>query len=249
MKVLVISLPDSRARRESAGRQLAHRSIDFEFLDGVDGRSGGHSLLARYDERRFVVNCGRPANPGELGCYASHFLAWEWCVAHDEPLLVLEDDFVLQNGFPEALSLCEQLLPAYGHIRLEATTRSIAVPEQRFGSFKLVKYVKAPQGALAYGIAPAAARSLLRHSSAFVAPVDVFVRNFFWHKVPLFGLWPYTVANGELSGDSVIGRRVRPAQRAPIAVLRFLKKGFRLAMNGKENLLYAAGLRQPCRSD
>ena len=176
MKVLVISLPGCRTRRESAGRQLADRSIAFEFLDGVDGRSPGHP-------------------------------------------------------------------------RLEATTRSIAVPEQQFGAFRLVKYVKAPQGALAYGIAPAAARSLLRHSSTFAAPVDVFVRNFFRHKVPLFGLYPYTVANGELSGDSVIGRRVKPAQRAPVAVLRFLKKGFRLAMNGKENLLYAAGLRQPCCSD
>jgi glycosyl transferase family 25 len=249
MKVLVISLPGCQTRRESAGGQLADRSIAFEFLDGVDGRSPGHPLLARYDESQFIVNCGRPANPGELGCYASHFLAWERCVAHDEPVLILEDDFVLQDGFPAALSLCEQLLPAYGHIRLEATTRSIAVPEQQFGAFRLVKYVKAPQGALAYGIAPAAARSLLRHSSTFAAPVDVFVRNFFRHKVPLFGLYPYTVANGELSGDSLIGRRVKPAQPAPVALRRFLKKGFRLAMNGKENLLYAAGLRRPCCSD
>lgn len=247
--MLVISLLRSIDRRESARKQLADLGIAFEFLDAVDGRIAGHPLLERYEERQFLVNCGRTANVGELGCYASHFLAWQRCVSLDEPVLVLEDDFLLEDGFPAALALCERLLPVYGYLRLEKTTRSRAVRQRDYGRFTVVKYIKAPQGAMCYGIAPPAARLLIRHSNAFAFPVDVFVRNVCLHRLPLFGLTPYTVAYSELSQDSLIGERQGTPKHPWIGLVRFLGKVFRFMMNGKENLLYAVGVRRPSSID
>ncbi len=238
MKVLVISLPASNERRASATMQLDSLSIHFEFFDAVDGRTSGNPLLARYDERNFLINYGRPANPGELGCYASHFLAWQRCVELGEAILVLEDDFLLTEGFPESLSLCEQLIGQVGYIRLEKTTRARSMKVRKLGDFTLRKYIKAPQGALCYGIAPFVAKSFIAHSREFVYPVDVFVRHFWLHRNPLFGLTPYTATQSDLAQDSIIG--VRRKGRKPIRIMihRFLLKVYRVLMFGKENLRY-----------
>jgi glycosyl transferase family 25 len=245
MKVLVISLPASTDRRRSATEQLAALGLPFEFIDGIDGRTSQDPLLQRYQEREFILNYGRPALPGELGCYASHYLAWQRCIELGEPVLVLEDDFKPLEGFLDALAVCDEHISRRGYIRLETTGNKPASKVLIQNGFTLVKYLKAPQGALCYAISPAVAGIFLAQSKAFTYPVDVFVRNFWRHRVPLYGLQPYTATAAEVSRDSFIGNRRFHHPKSLITRLhRSARKVASLLMTGAENLRYALGLRK-----
>lgn len=238
MKIIVISLLSSDARRESAAKQLNNLGLDFEFLNAIDGRISNDPLFERYVEKKFLIHYGRPANRGELGCYASHYLVWQRSLDLGEPILVLEDDFQLTEKFMVALQTCQNLINQYGYIRLQETRKSKATVEKVFGEFTLVKYTKAPQGGLCYALTPDVARCFVEHSQEFVYPLDVFVRHFWIHKVPLFGLTPYTADGGKLSTESIIGKRTKVEKSFPVMLLRFLHKSHALMMTTVENLKY-----------
>ena len=76
MKVLLISLASSITRRNNAEAILKRHEISYDIIDAVDGRLGLDPLLQRYDESGFIRHRGRKALAGELGCYASHILAY-----------------------------------------------------------------------------------------------------------------------------------------------------------------------------
>jgi len=245
MKVLVISLPAAKDRRRSATEQLAALGLPFEFIDGVDGRTSKDPLLQRYREREFILNYGRPALPGELGCYASHYLAWQRCLELGEPALVLEDDFKPLAGFMDALSVCEKHIVRRGYIRLETTGNKPVSRVLSQDGFTLVKYLKAPQGALCYAISPDVARVFMAQSDTFTYPVDVFVRNFWRHKVPLYGLQPYTATAAEVARDSFIGnRRFQHPKSLLTRLHRSARKMASLFMTGVENLRFTLGQRK-----
>ena len=87
MKVLLISLISSIVRRNN--ERLYSRDMKLDMMLQID------PLLQRYDERGFIRHRDRKALAGELGCYASHILAWQQVIQLDQPVVVLEDDFIL----------------------------------------------------------------------------------------------------------------------------------------------------------
>ncbi|MCW8845725.1 MAG: glycosyltransferase family 25 protein [Gammaproteobacteria bacterium] len=245
MKILVISLPESAERRQSATGKLTTLGLSFEFIDGINGSTSRDPLLKRYREREFILNYGRPALPGELGCYASHYLAWQRCIELGEPVLVLEDDFKPLENFMDALALCEQHINAQGYIRLETTGDKPASTVFTQDGFTLVKFLKAPQGALCYAISPSVARIFVARSQTFDYPVDVFVRNFWYHKVPLFGLKPYSATASKIAVKSYIGsRRGHYPKSLGTRLHRSARKLKALLKTGIENLRYKLGLRK-----
>ncbi len=245
MKVLVISLPESAERRHSATGKLTALGLSFEFIDGINGNTSRDPLLERYREKEFILNYGRPALPGELGCYASHYLAWQRCIELGVPVLVLEDDFKPLDRFMGALEVCEQHINTQGYIRLETTGDKPASSVFTQDGFTLVKFLKAPQGALCYAISPSVASTFVAHSQTFDYPVDVFVRNFWYHKVPLFGLKPYSATASDIAVNSYIGnRRGRYPKTLGTRLHRSARKLTVLLKTGMENLRYALGLRK-----
>lgn len=238
MKIIVISLVSSLKRRASVQGQLAALGLEFEFLDAVDGRTSDHPLLDRYDEEKFLIHYGRPANPGELGCYASHYLAWQGCVESNEPIMVFEDDFLLKDNFTDALKICEQQIRRYGYIRLQPTRSPRPRFVKQFGDFSLVKYTKGPQALLCYALTPDTARSFINKSVTFTYPVDVFVRHFWLHKIPLYGLTPYAADGGVLSMDSNIGIRHKVKRTPCVVIRRVLHKLYARFMTQVENMKY-----------
>lgn len=205
MKIYVISLASSVRRRSAAQAALDALGLDYEFVDAIDGRAGLHPLLQRYDPRRFLRNHGRPAMPGEIGCYASHYLAWQKCVAAREPALILEDDFALEERFLEAKKLCERLILRVPFVRMERCSPKPAYSVWRQGEYRLVKFLKVPQCLTCYAVSVGAAQAFINASQRFVYPVDVFVRNQYLHKVPIYGLLPHAARSG--GAESTIGDR------------------------------------------
>ncbi|ENM3991490.1 glycosyltransferase family 25 protein, partial [Vibrio cholerae] len=121
MKIYVISLKNSLDRRASIEQQMTSHGLKFEFFDAIDGRiDPPHPLFANYDyTKRLWLTSGKMPMRGELGCYASHYLLWQKCVELNAPIVVLEDDVIINENFPQYLSIMKDKTNEYGFLRLE----------------------------------------------------------------------------------------------------------------------------------
>ncbi|MCG7496814.1 glycosyltransferase family 25 protein [Vibrio sp. Of7-15] len=238
MKAFVLTLKGCDERQQLTTDILHSASVDFEFLYGVDGRKGEHPLLKRYNDKEFQFNCGRPAALGEIGCYASHYLAWQKCVELNEPILVFEDDLSIEDGFHSSIDYCSELIKKHGFIRMESTeTNNKYYTVNKSDHFSLIKYLKVPQCATCYAISPQVAKTFIKHSQSFNYPVDVFIRNTWIHHQPIFAVQPALLYGGEL--ESVIGDRHRTGRKNyVVAVMKIVRKIRSMIMNGIRNLIH-----------
>jgi glycosyl transferase, family 25 len=224
MKLYVISLKRSVERRDHVRGQLDPLPLEYEFFDALDGSVGHEAFFDRYDERRYLINCGRRATPGEIGCYASHLALWRLCVELDQPILILEDDFQLTTQFLDAVTLCNELIEQYGFIRLQEETRARRQPVLERGEFTLCYYSKAPHSLMCYALHPSAARKLISQAKVLDAPVDVMVKMSWRHRQRLYGLVPYTALDSDHSHTSTIGFRGKHPKPPAVALQRFFTK-------------------------
>lgn len=193
LDIRIINLERSPDRRQSAQRQLAELGLVATLSTAVDG-----ATINLDDYRSFLppVNhlvC-RPLTRGEIGCFASHYGLWQECVAAAKPMLVLEDDFLVD---PEARGVIDQLpeiLQRFRYVRLSGilprASRNVATLP---GSHSIALLSKGPLGTVAYALTPEAASRLLAHAGTWREPVDKYVDSFWIHGVLPFGILPYPV--------------------------------------------------------
>jgi len=224
LKVFVISLKDSTTRRENARAQLDRAGVPFEFFDGVRGDTALQQYFNGYDETEFVLNTGRYVTPGEIGCYASHLAMWRKCIELDEAIMIMEDDFLLDERFADAFGIVAARTADLGYIRLQSETKGKKRLAEQFGTFRLWRYTRYPHSAMCYGIAPAVAKTFISSSAILTAPIDVHVKKFWEHSHLMYGLTPYTVTESEASNESTIQSRDKAKKPLLIRVRRVLRK-------------------------
>ncbi|MFA0013751.1 glycosyltransferase family 25 protein [Vibrio lentus] len=189
MKSYCLTLKANHCRQKSTADTLKDVQVDFEFFIGVDARTDEHPLLTRIHDRAFLHNMGRSHAIGEVGCYASHYLIWQKCIELNEPILVFEDHADINiDIFRNTLTIAEQHIEQCGFIRLQDSKNKLHYSVDRHDTQHLVKYLKVPQGTACYAISPKAAQAFIEQSSTFNYPVDVFLRNTWVHKHPMFGV-------------------------------------------------------------
>lgn len=236
MKSFVITLAGSAERQKKSHDELTKVGVNFEFLYGVDARSSQDPLLERYREQEFEYNLGRPAAIGEIGCYASHYLAWQKCVELNEPIVIFEDDLTIESSFIETLKVCEQQIEKRGYIRLEqADLNKLHYTVDNSGTKEVVKYLKVPQCMTAYAISPSTARAFIETSQHFDHPVDVFVRNTWIHQKPIYGIKPAGLKG--FNSPSIIGDRKRKERKKlSVSIMKPLRKLKSMLLNLLTNL-------------
>jgi glycosyl transferase family 25 len=224
MKILVLSLPDSHDRRANVTKKLGSKHIEFEFLDAIDGRTGDHPYLKNYDEQSFLANRRRKAAPGELGCYVSHLLAWEKCVALNEPIVVLEDDFELTENFEKGIEFLKQFLDKVAFVRLEPLEKKIFVTSFKTSDFSLVKQLNVGMCATGYIITPRGAKNLLKKGMKIRSPIDLYLKYTLTHHQIIHAITPGIVY--PTHQDSIIGIDVRNRREkgALLGLKRFVFK-------------------------
>lgn len=224
MKVFVISLASSVARRASVSKKLGDKGIAFDFIDAVDGRVGDHPYLKNYDPQRFMINRRRHAAPGELGCYVSHLLAWEKSVELNEPIVVLEDDFELTDQFKEGIAYLAQFTDKLAFVRLEPLEKQFFITSRSDPEFTLVKQLNVGMCATGYVITPHGAKALLEHGRRIEAPVDLYLKYTVIHKQLIHALVPHVVYPTHT--DSIIGIDARNQREkgALLGLQRFVYK-------------------------
>ena len=225
MKIFVISLPDAEARRERAARQLEELGLAFEFFDAMRGdQVMADGYFDRCDEEEWLLNTGHPMSPGEVGCFASHRSMWQKCVDLDEPIMIMEDDFQLLPGFAGAVQQVADNIQEFGFIRLQTETRARKQRVASRGDYTLWRYTKVPHSCMGNSITPKVAQSLVEQTRVVYEPVDVFIKKFWVHGQPIFGLTPYTVTESTLSQQTCILHREKVRKGIARSTKRFLRK-------------------------
>lgn len=212
MKSYCITLRGNDNRQKSTADALKDVQVDFEFFIGVDARVDEHPLLSRIHNKKFSYNMGRAHAIGEVGCYASHYLVWQKCVELDEPILVFEDHVDIDSEvFINTLSIAKRHINQCGFIRLQDSKNKLHYSVGASNNQRLVKYLKVPQGTACYAISPRAAQTFIKNSSSFEYPVDVFLRNTWIHRQPMFGVLPSGLQRSKQ--PSIIGKRKHKDQK------------------------------------
>ena len=224
MKLYVISLKESQDRRQKADTQLKAANVEYEFFDAVRVHNGIEGYFEDYDEEQYLINCGRLATDGEIGCYASHLLLWKKCIELNEPIVIMEDDFCIEDSFPVAIREVGKLISVYGFIRLQTEFRGKKIKARKITDFTLFYYTKMPHSTMCYALSPIVAQAFVDSSKNLTAPIDVVMKKFWEHRIPMFGLSPYPVR--ECEGDNItsIDGRVSANKSLAIKIKRFLTK-------------------------
>jgi glycosyl transferase family 25 len=225
VKIFVISLPDAEARRERAARQLGELGLAFEFFDAMRGEQVlADGYFDRCDEEEWLLNTGHEMSLGEVGCFASHRSMWQKSVDLGEAIMIMEDDFQLLPGFAGAVQQVAQVIQEYGWIRLQTETRARKQRIVASGKYTLWRYTKVPHSTMCYTITPKVAARFIDRTRTIYEPVDVFVKKFWVHGQPIYGLTPYTVTESTLSQQTYIQHRESVPKGIKRSTKRFLRK-------------------------
>ncbi|MGI9342880.1 MAG: glycosyltransferase family 25 protein [Gammaproteobacteria bacterium] len=250
MKIFVISLSDQHERRAQICAQLSPLGLDFEFFDAIRGSEDPFGHFAGTSSWQYRLNTRRDPLPNEVGCYASHLTVWKNCARMGDPIVVMEDDFVVQDNFSAAISTARDLVGRYGFIRLEPFKREPRLTRTRRGAVKVLEqqpfalyYLADPPLCMtAYAISPRAARVLADASETLVGPVDKFMQRTWQHGVPIFALDPAPVTVSTHADVSTIGSRREKSRNPLLLVARLLYKGVGQVRRNRFNAQQLASL-------
>lgn len=94
-RVSVINLERSSTRKQQMLEVLSKEHISFEWCIAVDG-----TCLTGQELSQNATRFGRYfMTDGMIGCFLSHRKCWKRCLELNRPLLVFEDDVILQENF------------------------------------------------------------------------------------------------------------------------------------------------------
>lgn len=203
LTTFVINLAGSDQRWEATSSRLKELGVPFERFEAVDGRVNTHPLFARYDDKLRERYRRKALSSAELGCYSSHYLLWMHCIHLNKPIVVMEDDVIVDSSLNEALEIVDEQIENLQYLRLAGTIlkNKPFKKVRKIGSFDLVDHVKGPSGALCYVITPSSATKLIAHAEKWFIAVDDYMDHYWWHGVDCFSLMPFPITFGDNLSD------------------------------------------------
>ncbi len=118
--VYIISLKESQRRLDTEKLVLESNEkfkgrCAFQIFDAISPKHEDFEKFIQelYDAQSMLKSdwfhsdwCCGELLPQEFGCYLSHYLLWKECVKLNQPVVILEDDVVLESHFMQALEDC-----------------------------------------------------------------------------------------------------------------------------------------------
>ncbi len=133
IQVYIISLKESQRRLDAeklvleSNEKFKGRCV-FQIFDAISPKHQDFEKFVQelYDAQSMLKSdwfhsdyCYQELLPREFGCYLSHYLLWKECVKTNQPVVILEDDVVLEPNFMQALEDCLKspfdFVRLYGH--------------------------------------------------------------------------------------------------------------------------------------
>ncbi|WQX51490.1 glycosyltransferase family 25 protein [Helicobacter pylori] len=132
-QVYIISLKESQRRLDTeklileSNEKFKGRCV-FQIFDAISPKHEDFEKFIQelYDSSSLLKSdwfhsdyCYQELLPQEFGCYLSHYFLWKECVKLNQPVVILEDDVVLESNFMQALEDCLKspfdFVRLYGH--------------------------------------------------------------------------------------------------------------------------------------
>jgi len=224
MKIYAISLQRCTRRREMLQRQLNSSGLEYELFDAIDGQLGQTKRFDQYCPTLSRRRYGKPMSPGQIGCFASHYLIWKKIAYRKQPAIVIEDDVTIKASIGQVLSILEEIINQYEFIRLESAFVKPYKPlsEKRAGH-RVVRYVKPPRGTAGYALAPEGAEKLLAKAAVWGEPVDHYIDHYWRHGLKPYAIFPLCIEqNGSLSSEITLKKSPVPPMQ------KMIREWFRL---------------------
>ncbi|CDT99856.1 putative Lex2B protein (Lipooligosaccharide 5G8 epitope biosynthesis-associated protein) [Vibrio coralliirubri] len=217
IEIFIINLKNSKSRRVNISKQLSSINLDFGFFEAVDGRlEFNKPILKRYNDNLSQTYRAKTLSPGQLGCYASHFLLWEKCVKLNKPIIVIEDDALLfKEAFLDFIQDIPEIPETVECVRLFKNKRRKYDSYEVFKakSTSIHKFTKGHMSATAYFLRPSAAKKFLEHSKEWYMAVDIYMDRFWQNEVECYGTAVPCLTN-DPKFDSDIGYEKRTNTRS-----------------------------------
>ncbi|GAA7997893.1 hypothetical protein HpMS54_08050 [Helicobacter pylori] len=146
IQVYIILLKESQRRLDTeklvleSNEKFKGRCV-FQIFDAISPKHEDFEKFVQelYDAQNMLKSdwfhsdyCYQELLPREFGCYLSHYLLWKECVKTNQPVVILEDDVVLESNFMQALEDCLKspfdFVRLYGHYWGGHKTNLCALP-------------------------------------------------------------------------------------------------------------------------
>jgi glycosyl transferase family 25 len=202
-RVVVISMADASERRGRFEARAQNASVAWSFYSA---HTSLHPLL-RYDEERAIIAKGRPLRAGEIGCYSSHYAAWD-DLQRDEAdqYVVLEDDVIVDWTFVGKLAQVDLAAMGINYLRLyyKFPARAALVKENFIDRARsIVELAGNAYGTQGYAITKKGAKVLLDHCRIVCRPIDDEMDRTWVHGQRNLAVFPFPIL--EESAGSTIG--------------------------------------------
>ncbi|WP_171240392.1 glycosyltransferase family 25 protein [Ruegeria sp. HKCCA5491] len=222
---VILSLPKDVERRRFCEAELARFGLSHEFSDAIAGEQLGRSdLKLIYDEEMNRAKFKRPLSRNEVACTLGHRQIWQHIAeSRDCVGLVLEDDATFirdPRSFLNALAECPECFEDV-MIKLDGVPGKNAQIIKEFADQNLVLSDILPPRTTGYILGRRAAARLLQVDAPIARPVDIDLKFYWEHKVPILTLGKQMIAERD-SHDSNIEtarRKTKPGS----AVERFVR--------------------------
>lgn len=195
--IFIISLERSAQRRLTMAAQLDALRLDYEFINGIDGRDLDLCNFPPYALWRRRLFFGRDLTPAEMGCLLSHRKAYQRMVDLDmDCAVILEDDAILQSAFPAVIRSLVSLPIKWDLVRFLARNKVLQQSRRvgcLFDNYFLLRPRKAYGGAYGYAIKQNAARVLLGCMRRNWLPIDILHGHVWRTGLETFAIWPSPV--------------------------------------------------------
>lgn len=176
MKILIINLKQSVDRLTQQQQQFAKLGLEFERLESVTVNDIDETYY-----RNKLTQGQRVLKQTEHACLLSHKKAWQYTLAHQEPILILEDDAILATDLAKILGEIENanldvdLINLEVHGRKKIVSRNPAVILDK--DFSLYALHMDKSGAAAYILYPSGAQKLLGRIDNHLDLADAFIHS------------------------------------------------------------------------
>jgi glycosyl transferase family 25 len=192
LQVCVISLERSIARRQRVEDQLDKTSIQWQFINAVDGYALP-SMPISYKQSKVKRLQGYELTPGEVGCFLSHIKVWELCLQNNITTLVFEDDFLIGENLESVIDDLLSTTNQWNLVRLSGIYETRHQILEKRLTYDLVQNLGEPCGTAAYMIQPAAAKILLDNAMDIYEPVDHYLEHYSKHGLRCLAVKPYPI--------------------------------------------------------
>jgi glycosyl transferase family 25 len=234
VRILIINLDRSTERWAAISQQFEawnYPGVSVERFPAIDGNDDGQiaPYLSLVSQRRAKLVKARSLTPTQIGCYASHYKAWQQCLESREELIIVEDDASIDICQLERFVAMSADLPSWLNcVRLSSnhTKKAKARPVFENEYFSVLRFSKAHMTTVGYYLTPEGARKLLLKSCPWFLPVDLYMGEGWLHRVPCFGVEP-TALEPNPSMVTTRSMRSRRPKNTTYAVSKSLMSGKR----------------------